>query len=308
LGTSPINADTDGDTLNDGIEVTEGPNPLKTDTDSDGLPDSQDSDPINTSTPTPDLNATEQYIADMTATAVAAANATATAQMAATLTAQAIKPVAYIYSSDISTANSYKSLLESNDYQVELISQNTVLSKNFSNYNFIMIGPETGNLSNWGDAGGNQANHLNSSGLRIIGLGEGGYAFFGRLNLEIGYGNGAHGNATSVYAVDPSSSYWTSPNSITIPANRMVKLYNSNSSYVAIHYPDPISGILGIGRTSDTAAHYQMIRQDSRYMLWGFDDSPSNMTNTGKDIFINVVKGHMQIFFLLPKLIITISP
>lgn len=316
LNTSPINPDTDGDSLNDGVEVAGGSNPLKTDTDGDGIPDDQDSDPVNTSTPTPDLNATQQYIADLTATAVAAAaqaeeaaaNATATAQMAATLTAQALQPIAYIYSSDTATANSYKDLLESNGYQVELIAQSAILSKNFGSYRGILIGPDTGNTSSWGDGGGNQANHLASSGVRILGLGEGGYAFFGKINLEIGYGNGAHGSSTSTYVVDSSSSYWTSPNNISIPGNRMVKLYNSNSGYVGIYYPDPISGIIGIGRSSDTGSHYQIIRQDTKYMLWGYDDSPSNMTTTGKNVFINVLKEHLKLFLLLPRLIVTLSP
>lgn len=317
LNTSPINPDTDGDSLNDGVEVVGGSNPLKTDSDGDGISDDQDSDPVNTSTPTPDLNATQQYIADMTATAAAltaqageaSANATATAQMAATLTAQALQPVAYIYSSDMTTANNYKNLLASNGYQVELIPQSSILSKNFDSYRAILIGPETGSSSSWGDGGGNQANHLNSAGPRILGLGEGGYAFFGKLNLEIGYGNGAHGDTTSTYVVDPSSSYWTSPKNISIPGNRMVKLYNSNSGYVGIHYPNSISGIVGIGRTSSSGSHYPIIRQDSKYLLWGFDSSPSNMTSTGKNVFINVVKEHLKLFLLWrPLLIVTTVP
>ncbi len=317
LNTSPINPDTDGDSLNDGVEVANGSNPLKTDTDGDGISDDQDSDPVNTSTPTPDLDATQQYIADLTATAIAAAaleeeaaaNATATAQMAATLTAQAIQKIAYIYSTNSSTANSYKNLLESNGYQVDLIHQNSILSKDFSTYKGIIIGPETGENYTWGDGAGNQVNHLDSANIRILGLGEGGTAFFEKLNLQLGYGHCAGGYTSSVYVVDPSSSYWTTPYSISVPGNRMVKIYNSDSRYQANYYPDPISGVVGIGRDSESGSYYRIIRQDTKYMLWGFDDGPSNMTSTGQKVFINVLKEHLKLLFILrPILIVTTVP
>jgi len=308
--TSPINADTDGDGLNDGIEILGGSNPLMIDTDGDGLSDSEDPDPLQPSTPTPDLNATEQAIADMTATAAAlaaevagaAANATATAQMAATQTVQALQPIAYIYNTDINTANQYKNLLQSNGYIVDLVTQGSTLSKDFSSYKCIIVGPDTN---------GDHASHLNSAGPRIIGLGEGGYDLFGELNLAIGWPHGAHGNGTTIYVVDPSSSYWSSPNNISVPGNRVISLYNSASGNVVIYHPDPISGISGIGRQSEGAVHYQII-SNGKYLLWGFDKGPSSMTRAGQDVFINVVKtliaARIRLFNIGPILIVTIQP
>jgi len=308
--TSPINADTDGDGLNDGIEILGGSNPLMIDTDGDGLSDSEDPDPLQPSTPTPDLNATEQAIADMTATAAAlaaevagaAANATATAQMAATQTVQALQPIAYIYNTDINTANQYKNLLQSNGYIVDLVTQGSILSKDFSSYKCIIVGPDTN---------GDHASHLNSAGPRIIGLGEGGYDLFGELNLAIGWPHGAHGNGTTIYVVDPSSSYWSSPNNISVPGNRVISLYNSASGNVVIYHPDPISGISGIGRQSEGAVHYQII-SNGKYLLWGFDKGPSSMTRAGQDVFINVVKtliaARIRLFNIGPILIVTIQP
>jgi serine/threonine protein kinase len=95
--TDPLDGDTDNDGLNDGDEVRQGLDPLDPDTDNDGIPDSQDSAPLQTSTPVPDLDATAraaltltataaQQSANQTGTAQAAANATGTAQAA---TAQA---------------------------------------------------------------------------------------------------------------------------------------------------------------------------------------------------------------------------
>ena len=322
LQTSPLNPDTDGDSINDGVEVNGNSNPLKIDTDGDGLSDDQDPDPANASTPTPtgtatpDLDATQQFIANLTGTAwaataqthTAAANATATAQMAATLTAQAGTRLAYVYSTDSATANSFKTLLQSNGYLVDLIHQNNVLSTNFGDYRGILIGPETGSHYTWGDAGGNQANHIASAGPRVLGLGEGGSAFFSILGLDIGWGDGAVGYQATVHVVDPTTGYWTSPNSISIPANRVLTLYSSDSKYVAIYQPASVSGINEIGRTAEGSSYYPIIVQAGKYLLWGYYEGAQKMSSTGKEVFVNVAKNHFMIFFLLPKLIVTISP
>jgi hypothetical protein len=42
IGTDPLNADTDDDGLNDGLEVDAGTDPLDWDSDDDGIPDGQD--------------------------------------------------------------------------------------------------------------------------------------------------------------------------------------------------------------------------------------------------------------------------
>jgi hypothetical protein len=41
-GTDPLNADTDGDGVNDGQEATDGTDPLNSDTDGDGVTDGQE--------------------------------------------------------------------------------------------------------------------------------------------------------------------------------------------------------------------------------------------------------------------------
>jgi hypothetical protein len=99
--TDPLDQDTDNDGLNDGDEVNRGTDPRDADTDDDGIPDSQDSAPLQTSTPVPDLDATAraaltltaaagQQSANQTATAQAAATAQAGTAQAGTATAQAI--------------------------------------------------------------------------------------------------------------------------------------------------------------------------------------------------------------------------
>ena len=313
--TDPLQPDTDGDGLKDGEEVSQGLDPLNPDSDGDGIPDAQDNAPLQTSTPTVDLNATQQAAASQTALAqtalaqtVAAADQTAAAKtaaaqtaivqtaiaqtaiaQAATLTAAAAKPIAYIYSTDITTGQNFKSELLPQGYQVNLIMHGNVLSTNFNAYKLIMIGHETGNGANWGDPAGDQANHIASFGKPILGLGEGGYAYFGRLSLLIGYGNGAHGSEKDIIVVDSSSPIWNTPNNINIPGDSKIALYNSNSGYVAIYYPTMLMGTQPIGRHVGSPDHYPLITQIGPFFLWGFDDGPTAMSNKGRKVFENVL-------------------
>jgi len=236
--------------------------------------------------------AAQTAIAAIETSAARTANAVATARMAATLTAAASqKPIAYVYSSDLTTANDFKSMLESRGgFSVDLIPQSNVLPTNFGLYKAVIIGHETGSLGDWGDAGGAQANHIASASRPILGLGEGGYAFFGKLSLTIGFGNGAHGNGTDIYVVNTSEPFWSTPNSISIPGSQIITLYNSGSSYVAIYIPSPVMGIDLIGSENSSANHYQLIQQVGPFFLWGFEDGPGAMNNKGQRLFLNIME------------------
>jgi hypothetical protein len=203
--------------------------------------------------------------------------------------------VAYIYSTDVGTANEYKSLLEANGFQVDLILQSAVLSTDFAGYKYIVIGPETGSLKDWGDAAGAQVSHVNGPGRSILGLGEGGYAFFGRLALTIGWPQGWHGSeapaGTGINVVDVADPVWTTPNPISIPSDGLLAFYGSSSPYVAIYNPDVIAGVKRLGRQIGDATHYPLIGQAGKYLLWGFGRGPVAMTLVGKQVFVNVLKG-----------------
>jgi len=320
--TDPLNADTDGDGISDGEEVSQGLDPLNPDTDGDGILDPQDAAPLQTSTATLDIGATQQLAATLTSVSLSAtsqmattktaqaqaasvataakmtafaqtaiaqtASANATAQ-AATLTAASAKPVAYIYSTDISTGQNFESTMLPWGYKIDLIMHGNVLSTNFSSYSLIMIGHETGSNADWGDPPGDQAQHLATSGKPILGLGEGGYAFFGRLNLLIGYGKGAHGTGKDIFIVDPVDAIWNDPNDINIPGDLNISLYDSNCEVVSIFFPDPVMGTQPLGRDIGSANHYPLITQAGPFFLWGFDDGPASMSNKGLQVFENVL-------------------
>ncbi len=299
--TDPLNPDSDGDGIKDGEEVSRGMNPLSPDSDQDGIPDAQDPAPIQTSTPTVDFAATQQAGAAQTSaaqnasmaatqTVVQLTSVAATANAAATQTAASARPLAYVYSSDASTANSFKAFLDSHGFKVDLIPMGNILGTNFSPYKAVIIGYETGNGSSWGDNGGQQANHIVNSGTAILGFGEGGYAYLGKLSLLIGYPNGAHGSSKrSVYAVDANSPLWKTPNNVNLPHDQVVNLYDEDSSYVVIYFPTPLMGTQLLGQDPDDARYFTILMQVDRFVLWGFDKGPNAMTNSGQRVFVNIL-------------------
>jgi serine/threonine protein kinase len=247
-----------------------------------------------------------QTAAAQTAAAQSAAFQTASAQTAvaaqqtgqaqsATLTAQALRRVAYIYSSDSTTANDYRSFLQSQGYAVDLVPMGSIFGTNFAPYKAILIGPETGNniseyqTAPWGDASETQAQFISAAGKPVVGLGRGGSLYFQALGLFITWGQSWAGSTNDIYVVDPAAAYWNIPDSVSIPADQIIKLYDANSPFVAVYLPGPIAQVTTIGRQYDNAEHFPIILEASRFLLWGFDVGPSGMSTKGQRVFLNIL-------------------
>lgn len=240
--------------------------------------------------------AAAQSAAFQTAAAQTAIAAQQTGQaQSATLTAQAQRRVAYIYSSNPGTANDYRSFLQSQGYLVDLVSMSDIFATNFSPYEAILIGPETGNnisdyqTAPWGDASETQAQYISAAGKPVVGLGRGGSLYFQALGLFINWGQSWTGTAQDIYVVDPAAAYWNIPNSISIPGDRIITLYETNSPFVAVYLPGPIAQISTIGRQDNNGDHFPIILESSRFLLWGFDAGPSGMSNKGQRVFVNIL-------------------
>ncbi|MGC9466965.1 MAG: protein kinase domain-containing protein [Anaerolineae bacterium] len=216
----------------------------------------------------------------------------------ATFSLDCMKELVYIYATNTTIANAYKSLLEDDDYLVQLVKQDAIMSTSFDTYDLILIGPDTGSGASWG-AGG-QADRLADTNKPVIGLGSGGSSFFDQIGEPIGWGNAwLPSPARDIYVVDPDDNFWESPNEISIPGSRILSLYSSDSSYLSVYYPSPISGVEAIGRQYDNANHYPIISKDSKYLLWGFNQTPSSLTTVGRQVFLNAVRNTLPRFILI---------
>lgn len=196
--------------------------------------------------------------------------------------------VAYIWLSDLTTANAYRSLLQANAFSVDFVHLDDVPKTSWTRYSLALIGPETGDGAQWGTPAAVAA--LQQYPVPIIGLGEGGYAFFGQIRLAIGYPNGWHGSENRTYAVDLAHQVWQSPYPMPVsPRNPVMAVYN-RTGHVGINILKPPSGVILIGREPADQTHYNLVQQTERYLLWGFQAGPPAMTMDGQHLFVNVAR------------------
>jgi len=206
--------------------------------------------------------------------------------------ATAVK-VAFIYDTDFTGANNFNELLEVNGYPTDLIPMSKVAGTSFSQYGVIMVGNDT----NWGTPDDVAA--VTSSGRAVIGLGEGGYALFGKLGLATGYPHGWHNQLNDDFrVVDRLHPVFRWPHSITIPKGGIVDVYQAPTEHLAIHLPQPPSSVQTLALQTDDQDqdHYPFTIELNNYLFWGFEDSPASMTEDGQNIILNAVKLMQPIY------------
>jgi len=204
---------------------------------------------------------------------------------------QATQPhgkIAYVFRKDVPTAVDFKTLLESNGFTVQLVRCEAVAPTDFTVFDEIIIADDTGTLDNWLCAPG-QEPHIASAHKPVIGLGEGGYAFFGQLGKPIGWPHGWHGPQDRIVAADPLLSYFHFPNDFGSPVPSPLGLYAPPSNEVGI-YLTGLPAVLPIGLEPVSKDHAPLIAEkEDCNQLWGFSNGPAGMTGDGKKLFVNAV-------------------
>jgi Mg-chelatase subunit ChlD/subtilisin family serine protease len=192
----------------------------------------------------------------------------------------------YIHTWDTTKGIAYRNLLEKNSFTVDLAYAHVVPTLDLSKYSLVIVGPETGYLDDWEPAATIRA--ITNNEIPVLGLGEGGYAYFGKRGLEIGHANGAHGSGTSInWARDTSSDdIWFYPYEINRPKEPM-PLYTEASPRVDIYIGDQPTGVTTFGYNDNSSSYADLIMESGWYMLWGFDDGPAAMTDIGRQLFVN---------------------
>jgi hypothetical protein len=205
--------------------------------------------------------------------------------------------VAYIYKYDTGKAIDFKNLLTTGGYGVDLIPLNTVTATNFTTYTEIIMADDTGSLDAWGTAL-SQVTPITIANKPIVGLGEGGYAFFGQTGSPIGWPHGWHGPAQFVdNPVPVPSNYYVDPFDLSALLGSPIKLYQAVNNEVGIYVPgSPPANVTVLGWELPSSPppqgkhdHAPLI-SDNCYQLWGFSESPTRMTTEGRQLFLNAVK------------------
>jgi parallel beta-helix repeat protein len=194
--------------------------------------------------------------------------------------------VVYIQGSDVEAAQSFQTLLAAYGCLTTLVGLGEIPATALDSYDLIIIGNDTGISANWGDV--ESVTAIESSGKPVIGLGKGGYSFFGQFGLSIGWPNGSHNSYNSIEVIDPNNSLFSTPYPIDIPEDRILELYGETASVDLYLYPVPDT-VTAIGVEADNPGYYALALEHNRYLFWGFTGTPESMTEVGKRLFINVV-------------------
>ncbi|MHC4172220.1 MAG: PKD domain-containing protein [Planctomycetota bacterium] len=195
--------------------------------------------------------------------------------------------VLYVHKSDIEAAESFQSLLVDYGCPTTLISVADVPASLLDSYDLVIVANDTKYETTWSDP--NTVAAIEDSGKPIIGLGDGGYDFFGLLGLSVGYPNGGHGSRNSIEVVDPNSSLYRTPYSIEIPTDRVLQLYTETNHVGLYFWPTIPETVTVFGREVNDPGFYPLAIEHNRYLLWGFTESPQKMTEVGKTLFINII-------------------
>ena len=199
--------------------------------------------------------------------------------------------IAYIHDSDTTSAAAFQALLNNEGYSVQLVHMNDVLNTNFGEFKLVIIGDDTGKLDSW-HSNVIGAEHVARGGVPIIGVGEGGYAYFGQLNMQIGWGNGWHGSQKEVIG-DATQPYFQFPYDLTPLLPGPLALYNEPTNEVGIHLPAPIAGVTPLGREPNDRTHYPLVAErfaNVCHQIWGFSGNPRYMNGNGQQLFANAVR------------------
>lgn len=200
-------------------------------------------------------------------------------------------PVAYVYDSDKEQAAQFVSLLRPSGITLTPIPLADVESTDFGEYRLVIVGRDTGSDKEWGTPG--QVEALNKAD-RIVGIGKGGHALFGKLDLMIGAPNGSLLQAQTVAASDTQLTSLRIPYDLTSLArnSRAIPLYSSAVDAIAIDLTNQPTDILPHALLDSspkiTIVNGLVVGQGCR-TLWGFDAPPSAMTPLGQSFFINLI-------------------
>ncbi len=204
--------------------------------------------------------------------------------------------IAYVFRANAGDAASFYNLLTSAGYSVTLVPLGSVTTTDFGQFDLTIIADDTGSLDQWGTppaatTGAAQVAQIIAPNKPILGLGEGGYAFFGRLSLFIGWPMGWHGpqNFLTRAAGVPAAIF----NGVGAdPLQHYTAPQNSVGIYIKPSYP---ADVFPEAMEYPADDHSSLIQQGCR-MLWGNSGNPAGMTSPdGTLLFLNSV-GYIRNF------------
>lgn len=210
--------------------------------------------------------------------------------------------IAFIYQPADTHQNQtdFGTFLGGRGYVVQGITMDQIITTDFSIFDLIIIDSWIGSGDDWGSIA--QGNALLNSGLPILGLGFGGARFFGEVGLSISWDNGEYFSdsmSTSYLTTQVSTAdgrihtdniVYTAPTQISITQDTVISIYHHSAVIVIDRENNLADSVAFYGRRPDYPTQYPLMSEGGRYFLWGFTNSPSSMTENGRNFFVNVIE------------------
>ena len=194
--------------------------------------------------------------------------------------------VAYIHEAADPAAGAFKALLDANGFATDLIDVSAITQAPYSpfrQYAALIVASDSGE---WERNAAVEA--VRYAERPVLFLGRSGTSALQRMGSPLGDVMGA--SQKSIRVMDPSLAIFSRPYALTVPENRILFLYRDThvDNWGAYLWGTPPPGVLRIGSFPVDFDHYPLAREGQR-MLWGFEQGPDEMTETGRRLFVNVV-------------------
>jgi hypothetical protein len=118
----------------------------------------------------------------------------------------------------------------------------------------------------------------------------GGYALFGDLGLNIGTNVTRTSSLTRTMPFEPLYPVWSSP--FPLPPVLPYRVYTATAG-LSVDLGSFQPGVTFIGLVPSTL-RLNIVREDTRFLLWGFARGPDDMTFNGRRLFANVAALMLQ--------------
>jgi hypothetical protein len=197
----------------------------------------------------------------------------------------------YIYAEHDLPENftAYRALLAESSIPLVSVSTHAITSTQWKKYSLIIIGPD--NVlpgDSWLTPAARAV--ITNSQLPVIGLYNGGYALFGNLGLNIGTNVTRTSSMTRTTPFNPAYPVWSGP--FPLPPVTPYTVYTATAG-LSVDLGSVQPGVTFIGLVPSTP-RLNIIREDERFLLWGFARGPADMTLNGRRLFANIVALMLQ--------------
>ena len=202
------------------------------------------------------------------------------------------RTAAYIYAERDLPENftGYQALLAESSIPLVGVSTQAITPTQWKKYSLIIIGPDNV-LPGEDSLTPAERTVITNSQLPIVGLYNGGYALFGNLGLDSGTNVTRTASMTRTTPFNPAYPVWSGP--FPLPPVTPYTVYTATPG-LNVNLGSVLPGVTFIGLEPSTP-RLNIVREDERFLLWGFARGPDDMTLYGRRLFANVVALMLQV-------------